>query len=483
MEQLYYIYALAMSVLHVGFAAAVTWHAVLHKRESKTVTAWVGLAWLAPVMGSLAYLCFGINRIERLGASLKIERERRDAEESDAVLGDLERVETVFKNHPTFIGLARAGRAITKREAFLHNSVEPLLDGDEAYPAMLEAIEGAQQSVSLLSYIFDNDRVGQKFIEALKAAVARGVEVRVLVDHVGSRYSPKPTVVKVLHEAGVSVAAFLPTGRAGLFRYANLRNHRKILVIDGKIGFTGGTNIREGHWLSMDPAEPVQCLHFRVKGPVVSQMQEAFAIDWDFTTGETLSGAPWFVDSEPCGEVAARGVTDGPDEDLDKMTEMILAALAVASKRVQIVSPYFLPDDAILGALVTTALRGVEIDIVLPEKNNIPVMDWATESQLPVLLEKGCRIHRTPAPFDHTKLFLVDGVWALIGSTNWDARSLRLNFEYNLECLSEEFGSKLDELIQRKIAAARPVTQEELADRSKLVQFRNGLARLMSPYL
>tara|TARA_R110000850_G_scaffold16207_23_gene50807 strand:- start:2118 stop:3572 length:1455 start_codon:yes stop_codon:yes gene_type:complete len=482
-EKIEVFYAAAVSVLHVVFAVAVTWHAVLHKRESRTVAAWVGLAWLAPILGSLTYLCLGINRIERIGASLEIEESRKGLFKRETTPGDARRAIDLLKRHPTFSGLARAGKAITGRPIELHNDIQPLIDGDEAYPAMLEAINEAKHSVALLSYIFDNDRVGEKFFEALVAANQRGVEVRVLVDYVGSRYSPKPTIVKRLKQAGIEAAPFLETRGIGMFRYANLRNHRKILVVDGSVGFTGGTNIREGHWLSMEPAEPVQCLHFKIEGPVVSQMLETFAIDWDFTTGEKLTHGPWIGEPAAAGDTAARGVTDGPDEDLDKMLGIILSALSVASKRVSIITPYFLPEEALIGALVTAALRGVEIDIVLPEKNNIPIMDWATEPQLPFLIEKGCRIHRTPAPFDHTKLVVVDSAWALIGSTNWDARSLRLNFEYNLECYGEEFGGQLDAVIQRKIRDARLVTMDELHSRSRLVLVRNGIARLFSPYL
>ncbi len=482
-QEIEVILGTGLSVLHVILAIGVTWHAVLHKPESRTVASWVGLAWLAPIVGSVAYACLGINRIERMGASLDIEEARRSVSRSGITKDDEKRAQQFGEKHPTFISLAYAGRAITGRLIDFKNDIQPLIDGDEAYPEMLKAIDEAKESVALLSYIFDNDRVGEMFFQALVNAHERGVSVRVLVDYVGSRYSPRPTIVKRLHQAGIDASAFLETGKFGKLRYANLRNHRKILVVDGRIGFTGGTNIREGHWLSMEPNEPVQCLHFRIEGPVVSQMMEAFSVDWDFTTGERLVGEPWYAEVEGQGTVAARGVTDGPDEDLDKMSRMIMSALSVATKRVRIVTPYFLPDEVIEGALKTASLRGVEIDVLLPEKNNIPIMDWATVPSLPPLIENGLKFYRTPEPFDHTKVMIVDGAWALIGSTNWDARSLRLNFEYNLECYGEAFAGKLEKIVEKKIEEARPVTLEEIKNRNTLRQVRDGLARLFSPYL
>ncbi len=173
------------------------------------------------------------------------------------------------------------------------NHIEPLVDGDAAYPAMLAAIDAAQRSIGMVSYIFDNDFAGHAFRDALARAVARGVEVRVLIDDVGSRYTT-PTMVGELHRAGVPVATFLPTLVPRLFQYANLRNHRKIMVVDGRLGFTGGMNIRAGHWRARQPADALRCVHFRVEGPVVADMQQVFTTDWAFTTGERLAGDAWF---------------------------------------------------------------------------------------------------------------------------------------------------------------------------------------------
>ena len=472
------------TIAYVGGAAWVTSDAVLRKRHTSAIVGWVGLAWLAPVSGAIAYYLLGINRIKRSASRLDRQSAAGPAAAaSRAVTTDASaRPSVLALPHPGLAGLVRMGDRVTGRQLHEGNRVEPLLDGDAAYPAMLEAIESAERSVTMVSYIFDNDFAGHAFREALLRAGDRGVEVRVLIDDVGSRYT-KPTMVRELAKSGVPVAAFLPTRVPRLFQYANLRNHRKIMVVDGRVGFTGGMNIRAGHWRERAPEHPLRCVHFRVEGPIVADLQEAFVTDWAFTTGEQLEGGRWFAPARDCGPVAVRGVPDGPDADIDNLPQLLLGALAVATRRVRVVSPYFLPDDGLLRALQVAALRGVQVDILMPARSNVPLMDWATTPQLHWLLEAGCSVYRTPEPFDHSKLFVVDGIWSMIGSTNWDARSLRLNFEYNLECYDQTLAGRLDAIIDDKIDAARLMTPGELDARSFPVKLRDGLARLLSPYL
>lgn len=477
----YAIWAALLAALDLLLAGGVTIHAVLWKRDSRSVIAWVGLAWLAPFLGTLAYIFLGINRIERKAVALCLHEPRR-SEPHCELDGEEWQLPARFEpQHPNLQGLANVGNKLTAQPIVSGNKVEPLIDGDQAYPAMLEAVAGAKRSIALLSYIFDSDRAGEAFFEALIEAQRRGVQVRVLIDDIGSKYS-RPNMVGRLKAAGINTASFLPT-RIPFPIYANLRNHRKILIIDGQIGFTGGTNIREGHWLSLEPKDPVACLHFRLTGPVVAQMQKVFATDWAFATNETIAGADWTPQCSHAGEVWARGIEHGPDEHFETMADIIAAGLASARNHVRILSPYFLPHASLIQALTVTAMRGVKVEIYLPSANNIALVQWAATAQLWQLLEKGCRVFYTPPPFDHTKLMIVDGMWTLLGSTNWDPRSLRLNFEFNVECYDEDLAQTLNAIVDKKAKNAKEVTLDAVNARSFPIRLRDGLARLLTPYL
>ena len=472
------------TLLHLSLALAVTLHALLTRRNVSATVAWIGLAWLTPIIGALLYLMMGVNRIQRAAVALDLktawQREHQRTGSHDAAIGS-----AAGPDAPSSLALAginRLARQTTGNALLAGNAIKPLIDGDEAYPAMLAAIESARHTITLVTYIFDLDEVGRTFADALVRAQQRGVQVRVLIDAVGGRYSHGRMVVH-LTRRGVTAAAFLPPRFLGLLAHANLRNHRKIMVIDGAHGFTGGMNIRAGHWLTRQPKSPVRCLHFSVRGPVVADMQRAFAIDWAFSTGEALLGETWFSPATNCGPVLARGVSDGPDGDIDHMRHVMLGALACARQRVAIMTPYFLPDEVLLTTLQITALRGVTVDIVLPARSNLPLMDWAMRTQWSRLLAAGCRVHLSPPPFDHSKMFLVDDDWSLIGSTNWDARSLRLNFEYNLECHDAQLVAQLDALFQQRMSAAETLDAAVLNHQSLAGQLRDRLAGLLSPYL
>jgi cardiolipin synthase len=362
------------------------------------------------------------------------------------------------------------------------NELEPLVGGDEAYPAMLRAIDGATRTIALSTYIFNRDRAGRPFIEALGRAVARGVEVRVLIDDFGSRHRWS-SVIGPLRHAGVPVARFLPTLAPRWFPYLNLRNHRKILVVDGCVGFTGGMNILEDYLLGIRPRRPKRDLHFRMRGPAVASLWHVFAEDWAHTTGEDLCNDLWMPRGAGAGGMLARAVVDGPDDDRDPLLKVLLGALACARSRVAIATPYFLPDARLVSALETAALRDVQVDILLPGRNNHLLVQWASTAAVREVLEGRCRVWASPPPFDHTKLMVVDRAWSFIGSANWDARSLRLNFELNLECYSTDLAARLDGLFRDRLRDSAPLTLDRIDRRGLASRLRDGAARLFSPYL
>jgi len=467
--------ALALSVLASG-------HAILYKRDSRAVISWVGFIWLVPLGGALLYFGLGVNRLRRKAAGLrgKLPRFRAEAAAPDCPPEELHLHLPKHTGHLNL--LARMVGTVVERPLVPGNRLVPLINGDEAYPAMLDAFRAARQSISFSSYIFDRDDAGRAFADALGEAVRRGVQVRVLIDATGTRYS-FPTIVPLLRRKGINCAKFLPAFAIRTVMSFNLRSHRKIAVVDGRIGFTGGMNIRQGNCLNRKPKGPTQDIHFRVEGPVVAQLQEAFADDWLFTTGEALRGDLWFPKLEKAGTVVARGVPDGPDENFEKLRWTLLGAISISRESVRIVTPYFLPDSTIVTALNLAAMRGVQVDIVLPVKNNLPFVHWASRAMWWQLLVHGCKIWLAPPPFDHSKLMLVDGAWVLLGSANWDARSLRLNFEYNLECYDADLACRVADLIESKRRHAHLVTLDENNNRPLPGKLRDGIARLLTPYL
>jgi len=464
---------IAAAVFLVAVASAV--HALLQRRETGTVIAWVGLIFLLPLAGSILYWLLGVNRIRRRARAL------RDGHSPSPAPRPSLAVDPVLSAR--WQGLLGSGDTLSPFTLSAGNRVTPLFDGDQAYAAMLEAIDSAKQSIALATYIFDTDRVGRHFAERLHAAHERGVEVRVLIDGIGVRYSRR-SMIAHLRRLGVRSAAFLPAHLPRSLAAFNLRNHRKLLIVDGASAFTGGMNIRQGHCRTDPGRHPIRDLHFQVDGPVADQLQRVFSEDWRFATSETLSGPAWVAPAGPeAGTILCRGLPDGPDEDFEVLQFTLLAALAEAREQVTVLTPYFLPEVGLLSALKTAALRGVRVDLLLPERSNLRLVDWASNPLHAELVERGCRIWLTPPPFNHGKLMLVDACWVLFGSANWDPRSLRLNFEFNLECYDADLGRDLSEWAADLRRASRLLTLPEIRQRPIPLRLRDGAARLLTPYL
>jgi len=470
------------TVLALVVAVLASTHVLLHKRDVRSSAGWVGLIWLVPVLGGFLYLLLGINRVRRSAAARRGRKERSHTALERAIANPDWALERLAQTTSHLADLAELVGRVTQTELQEGNRITPLVNGDEAYPAMLEAIDTAKSSIALASYIFDTSKVGRRFIDALERAKRRGVEVRVLIDDMGARYS-FPTAGYLLRRRGVRTARFMPVFPVWRAAYLNLRSHRKILVVDGKVGFTGGMNIRAGHMLSDQPRSPVRDMHFRLEGPVVVQLQAAFAEDWQFATREALEGEAWFPAIEPIGHSRARAIVDGPDENLDKVTWTLQGAIACARRSILIVTPYFLPDTTLTTALSTAALRGVAVHAIVPSESNLRLVQWAMWRQFQEVLGEGVRMWLTPPPFEHTKLMLVDDEWVLFGSANWDARSLRLNFELDVECYDAELARALRGQVEERMSTATELTLAMLAGRPLWRKLRDGAARLLMPYL
>ena len=484
--QLYWPYAATSFVVLVTVVLSAS--VILYKRNERAAIAWVGLILLNPIVGSIAYLLLGINRIRRRAVRI------RPHALSQAVSPSMSQSTTCDAAVSDPVGLSRATAAevlqdLTRLTDTLAtnrltpgNRITPLVNGDEAYPEMVRAIEGAKRSICFETYIFKYDAVGQQFVAALERAVTRGVEVRVLVDGVGQVYS-WPPIGWALRAAGIPHARFMYSLWPWRMPYLNLRNHQKILVIDGGIGFTGGMNISAGNRTDAQVRRIVRDIHFKVEGPLVAHLTEAFADDWHITTKESLVGESWFPALTGTGGIVARGIPSGPHESVERMRWIIAAAISEARRSLRVMTPYFLPDETLAAGLRLAALRGVQVDIILPEKTNLAFVTWAAMARLDELIGVGCRLWLGPPPFNHSKLMLVDDCWALVGSSNWDPRSLILNFEFNVECQGPDLVKQLGGIFAAELSQSRRLTMEDLENRNLFVKLRDGIARLFSPYL
>jgi cardiolipin synthase len=464
-------YTLLAAYLVIG--VTITVDVLLKRSDVRAATGWIAAAWLSPFVGGAIYFLFGINRVERRALKLARRAVRRGRRTPVARPPTLSEPITL---------LSQVGERITGRPLAPGNRMAVLQDGDGAYPQMMAAIGAATSCIAMASYIFRDDEAGQQFAQALIAAKARGVEVRVLLDGVGTGYLTAP-MLRRLRGGQVAAARFLHTWLPWRMPFLNMRNHRKILVVDGHVAFLGGMNVGRENFRRLKPHNAVTDVHFRLDGPAVRTAMEAFARDWLFTTGENLEGRCWWPDIPPDGPVFARGISSGPDDDIYRLEILLGAALSLARRHVRIITPYFLPDAKLQFAIAQAALRGVKVEIVLPEISDQKVMDWAVRAHVRFFRHIAASFTLTPPPFDHAKLLTVDGEWCVIGSSNWDTRSLRLNFEFDLECYDAQLVRQIDALIDARIARGRTLSPERLLQRPVWIRLRDAAARLLMPYL
>ena len=461
---------LTLLIVAAGILAAL--HALLTKRDSRAAFGWIGFCLILPVAGPVIYLLFGINRLNEQANRSYISKLEVDNTPSikDPVGSSLRPI-------------SKVGELVTGKGLRACTSCEVLENGEGLYPAMLEAFAGAKSKIYLSSYIFDNDETGDRFISALRDAQDRGVDVRIIIDALGE-YMSLPRIGRKLRRSGLNFVRFNPITLLPPSLHINMRNHRKIVIVDSHTAFTGGQNIGNRHLAQSPQRHPVRDLHFRLKGKVVDELERAFLHDWYYCIGrkKTESFQP---SNENLTESAiwTRVVLDGPNEYIDRLNDLIVGVISAASRRVWIMTPYFLPGSDIVSALVGARLRGVDVKILLPRKNNIFLVHWALQNNLPYFVEKDIQIHFQPGPFVHTKILLIDDIYSLVGSANLDARSLRLNFELGLEIFDHRLNGQLAAHFEESLKAAEPVTAQQLREIPLHLRIRNAMAWLFTPYL
>ena len=491
-------------------------HALICKRDHRAALGWIGIIVLFPVAGPLTYFMFGINRLRTRARiftghhlpalHLGYERATRDAQiEDDPLIAQL-----------PLPSLALVGGRATGISLSGGNHISCLANGEAFYPRLIEAVDNAENYVLLSSYLFSRKGAAGDVIAALGRAAQRKVVVRILIDGLGAWYS-FGSAVQPLRAAGADVKLFRAPSLLPLSLDINLRNHRKIAVVDGHTAFFGGINIDQRHMVTApDNHHITEDIHFEARGPVVSALHQLFAVDWELVTRAPLVEAA-FVGKPPvetsinetfiveaatvetpaaetplvdepsltasAANAICRVIDSGPGDKLNQLAMTLLGVFAAARTDITIMVPYFLPNHEMVAALQAATLRGVRVRVLLPERSNLRFVDWATRNMLWELLLWDVEIYFKPAPFAHTKLITIDGHYVMAGSANLDARSLRLNFELGVEIFNATLAQEVKTHIDTGIATSRRALLSELDQRRFLQRARDAFFWLFSSYL
>lgn len=475
----YFYWLLIGTHIILGTTCAI--HALLYKRDSVAAFAWIAVSLGYPLFGPLLYYLFGINRATRQ-ARRQHSMPIHDYPEVEKTYSKKQICNTAEMIQPSFRGLSHLAHELSERPIVGDNTISLLHNGEGAYPEMLKAIYEAKHYILLTTYIFETNAKGKEFIQALVDAHQRKVIVKIIIDGLGEWYS-LPRAKTLLKRQGVDVVNFDPPTLFPPNISLNLRDHRKLLLVDGECAFVGGMNIGGRHLVgNANNRWPVIDLHFKLCGSVVRQCEDIFCEDWYFVTRQTLH-LPTVSPSPFTGTGLSRAIEDGPNEYLGKLSTLLVNAVAIAQHNIWIMTPYFLPSIELTNALQAAALRGVSVNIILPKKNNLPFVKWAAIHIMPRLLSYGVKIFFQPAPFVHSKLFVVDGYYSIIGSANIDPRSLRLNFELGIEVYDEDFSKKLIDHCEKSLDKSSSISLLELQKQWLPTKIRNGIFWLFSPYL
>lgn len=466
----------ALVLLDIAIVATLIPRIILQQRESGATLAWILLILFVPYLGVVAFWLLGATRLS-IRRRKRRKAEARLASTLAALLDTQWKQAGGFPAHRELIRLAKKLDDIGPRPG---NRVMLLQDGPAAFQELENIISGARHSIHLLYYIWEPDQTGKRLRDALATAVRRGVEVRLLVDDVGSRHA-RSDFFSPLIKAGGRVARFLPINLLSRHIALNNRNHRKIVVVDGVVAFTGGMNVGDSY---AGLAGPWFDLHVKVEGPAVLSLQEIFCQDWYHATGEDLALPGYFPPQSFAGKTWVQFLASGPADGRWRSIHVLLfAAINLARERVWIQTPYFVPDAAIVMALQTSALRGVDVRLMLPCKSDHPLVLYAGRSFYSELLASGVRIWEFPRTMLHVKMVTVDGLFSTVGSTNMDQRSFRLNFEANAFFYDQEVARTLEAAFRIVEADAKQITQHSRASRPYRVRLVEGLARTLAPLL
>jgi cardiolipin synthase len=461
-------------------ALALVPFVLVRRKEPSATIAWILVLVFLPALGAILFLMFGRDRVRwpakrkrALDAVVRaqVAASRGEAEASPATLDSaLERA------------LFRIGGRLTHLRATGGNRVEVLVDGNSTYDRIGAAIDGARHHVHAQFYLIRDDATGRWFRDRLVAAAKRGVVVRLLMDGYGC-FALGAAWRRPLRKAGVHVGVFLPM-RSVLLQPVNLRNHRKIVVVDGQMAFTGGFNVGDEYRGQMRGVGVWKDVHLRIEGPAAGELQKVFFQDWAYATSEPIDPAEYFPkEVQSYGEAAIAVVTSGPDTRSEAIHRLFFEAIVGAEREVLVTTPYFVPDESLMVAMEVAAIRGVDLKLLLPARSNHRVTFHAGRSFYAQLLEAGVDLCEYVPGMVHAKTLVADRSVSLVGSANMDLRSFRLNFEVHTLVHDAATATTLGEAFHADAADSRRVELDGWRQRAWMLRVKEGAARLVSPLL
>lgn len=463
----------------------VTIALIIHdKRDPVKALSWIIVISLLPIVGFIFYVVFGRNHRKQKIFSRK---ELRDLEQLDI----LSRQQIYEINNPALLHKSEISDnrdiitlLLNSNKALLtvHNRVQVLNNGTETFAEIKAALWAARSSIHLEYYIIEDDPLGREVADILIAKVQEGVEVRIIYDDVGSWGLGKKYIGR-LRKAGVEVKCFMQVVFPWLTSHVNYRNHRKILVIDGKIGFTGGINIAQ-RYLTGTRLGPWRDTHLRIEGEAVGMLQVVFIADWFFVSKQFLSNyTKYLPKSHVAEETMMQIATSGPDSDWASIMQAFFAAITHAQHHIYISSPYFLPNEAILTAIKVASLSGIDVRIMIPSRSDSKIVYWASRSYIGELIDANVQVYLYRNGFNHSKLIMIDGQFSSVGTANMDVRSFEDNFEVSAILYDRTITQELEQEFLHDLERSRLVTREYWESRPTLHNFYEALSRLFSPLL
>lgn len=468
-------------IFNIGLGISIIF---LERKDATATWAWLMVLLFIPIAGFIFYLIFGrklsTRKIftwdtkSRLGVKTAVQSQLRALENN-----------TFSFRHPEM--------AAYKDLFYLHlrnddavftqdNKVKIFTDGKEKFLALVNDIKNAKDHIHLQYYIIRHDQLGQEIAEVLIEKAKEGLEVRVLYDDMGSRLL-RPKYIRNLRKHGVRVEAFFPPKIPKINFKINFRNHRKLAIIDGKIGYTGGFNIGDEYLGMSKKFGYWRDTHLRVEGDAVNNMQTRFILDWNQASRNHIEYEDRYYAAEPSGDTGIQIVSSGPDSDWEQIKNGYMKMILSAKKYVYIQTPYFIPDESLRDAVRIACLSGVDVKIMIPSKPDHPFVYWATLSYVGDLLNAGAEIFIYQKGFLHAKTIVVDGEIASVGTANIDVRSFRLNFEVNAFLYDIAIARELEDAFMNDIGISTQMTKKLYDKRSLGIRFKESVSRLLSPVL